>query len=345
MNKNFNYEIWSIIPPPYGGISIHSYRLFKYLKDSKKINVSFVEIIPPKHLFDFKYVFFTLVNLFKKRQNFVFHFHQQNLFFWLFIIILPFNLQYFVTIHNKDLLDKQSFFINLVVRKYLKNAKCTFINDQAYGNDLINKFNLKDVNWNVIEAYITPHISEYSVLPNDILLFKNKFKILISGNAYKLMFDKNKIDLYGLDMAIDLIYNLKKNGYNVGLIFLIPLIEDANYYNLLKKKILDLDLKNSILLYTCSLSNAFQLWEISDVFIRPTTTDIEAISVKEALSFGIPVVTSDVCVRPEGVFLFKNRDFDDFYNQVINAINRGKNNSSFKSIKIVTEIENQLINR
>lgn len=43
------------------------------------------------------------------------------------------------------------------------------------------------------------------------------------------------------------------------------------------------------------IQNAFEYWKISDVFIRPTTTDIEGISVKEALWVNTPAIASDVC--------------------------------------------------
>ncbi len=43
-----------------------------------------------------------------------------------------------------------------------------------------------------------------------------------------------------------------------------------------------------------------------DAFIRPTTHDGDAISVREALALGVPCVASDVCARPEGTYLFQS---------------------------------------
>src|SRR5947209_1579274 len=43
----------------------------------------------------------------------------------------------------------------------------------------------------------------------------------------------------------------------------------------------------------------------SDVFVRPTFRDGDAISVREALTLGVPVVASRVGNRPDGAVLFE----------------------------------------
>lgn len=47
------------------------------------------------------------------------------------------------------------------------------------------------------------------------------------------------------------------------------------------------------------------------VFIRPTATDGDANSIREALSLGVPVIASDVVSRPKGCRLHENRNIDD----------------------------------
>jgi glycosyltransferase involved in cell wall biosynthesis len=48
----------------------------------------------------------------------------------------------------------------------------------------------------------------------------------------------------------------------------------------------------------------------SDVFVRPTRTDGDSISVREAAALGIPTVASDVGHRPEGLHLFPRGDIE-----------------------------------
>ena len=47
--------------------------------------------------------------------------------------------------------------------------------------------------------------------------------------------------------------------------------------------------------------------------VRPTNTDGDALSIREAMYFKISVIASDVTTRPENTIIFKNRDLDDFY--------------------------------
>ena len=45
--------------------------------------------------------------------------------------------------------------------------------------------------------------------------------------------------------------------------------------------------------------------------VRSTFVDGDAITVREALAFGVPVVASDTAFRPEGVTLFRKGDVSD----------------------------------
>jgi glycosyltransferase involved in cell wall biosynthesis len=60
-----------------------------------------------------------------------------------------------------------------------------------------------------------------------------------------------------------------------------------------------------------------------DVFIRPTTHDGDSISVREALTLGVPCVASDVCARPEGTYLFKGGHPPDLAQKIRQALEQG----------------------
>jgi len=63
-----------------------------------------------------------------------------------------------------------------------------------------------------------------------------------------------------------------------------------------------------------------------DVVVRSTFADGDAITVREALAFGVPVVASDTEFRPAGVTLFRKGDVSDLVGkltQVLTAPGRG----------------------
>jgi len=62
------------------------------------------------------------------------------------------------------------------------------------------------------------------------------------------------------------------------------------------------------------------LMSISQVFIRPTFEDGDSISVREALSLGVPVVASRVGMRPNGVMLFHPGDAEEMVSQIDRAL-------------------------
>jgi glycosyltransferase involved in cell wall biosynthesis len=66
---------------------------------------------------------------------------------------------------------------------------------------------------------------------------------------------------------------------------------------------------------------ALALLKGSDLFVRPTLTDGDAISVREALALGVRCVASDVVPRPKGTRLFRSQDPADLVAQVVRALN------------------------
>lgn len=73
----------------------------------------------------------------------------------------------------------------------------------------------------------------------------------------------------------------------------------------------DHGLRNSILLTGDVAHDAcLSVIASSDVFVRPTFTDGDSISVREALFLQVPVVASSVGMRPAGTILFQPGDVD-----------------------------------
>jgi glycogen(starch) synthase len=62
----------------------------------------------------------------------------------------------------------------------------------------------------------------------------------------------------------------------------------------------------------------------SDLFVRATLEDGDSISVREALSFGIPVVASDTGFRPDGVLLFQKGNVGDLISKIERSLSAAR---------------------
>ena len=86
----------------------------------------------------------------------------------------------------------------------------------------------------------------------------------------------------------------------------------------------------------------FEVLKHADFFVRNTSTDGDALSVKEALYLKIPTLCTDVVDRPDGACLFKYSDAVSFTQCLQNAIAPDNQivNGAVKILMLYKEIEN-----
>lgn len=300
------------LPPPLGGISVYLYRLSKLEKRSIFLDVKEFNNFFKNNLWLIKQTF----NFNKK--NFICHSHPLNIKLLLYFLSCLSIHDFSLVIHGRSLIEqynKANFFIKLLTRKMLKRAK--FI--QVVNNDykiFINSLGIRNRNTFVKNAFLPPPLEEESKIittyEEGLIDFIQTKKPLIVANAYALVFH-NKEDLYGLDMCIELTKLLKKDFPYVGFLFALANEKTNNFYfEKMKNRVKQLNLQKNF----CFMIGQKELWPIfkkADLIVRPTNTDGDSISVREALFFNIPVIASDVCDRPEGTKLFKNRNLADLY--------------------------------
>ena len=171
------------------------------------------------------------------------------------------------------------------------------------------------------EVYETPAFIPPTVRDKDIADvsqrvwdFINAHRPVVTANACKIVFRHGQ-DLYGLDMCIDLCAKLKKDYPQIGFVFCLPHIGDHTYFEKMQQKVMKKGLEHNFMFHT-KQSQLYPIIMKSDIFVRPSNTDGDAVSVREALHFKIPTVASDVIPRPRGTVLFRNRDSDDFTSKV-----------------------------
>lgn len=323
--SSYKKEIWGVYPPPIGGVSMHVKRLVLSIN---KIGYVCLKDFKPKRNYS-EYFIEPVFNPIKEVISLLFVkkkiIHNQQFSIFVFICLLIFGCRHKIgmTIHNQRSLNINNAIKMWICKLFFR--KCSFIimNDEAFSYKFSEKFGVPLPKIHIQPAFIKQDASERKGLPLEIMEFRNKHDLLLSANAFKLR-RENEIDVYGLDMLVKLIAQLHKNNINAGLLFCLPIIGDESYFKEIKIRIFDLNLSNHIVFVIGENENGFEYWGISDVFIRPTLTDMEGISIKEALLEGTHVIASDVCARPQECVLFKSRDQDDLYNKVSEIYLSGK---------------------
>ena len=351
-------------PPPIGGITIHIKRLLSKLSKNN-YDVRFFDDtdLPPLSLFIklkniFKDKSYRISNLFRSEKNYsldnsirlksfrsyllklvfterksikIVHYHTK---YWKYRALLcaaakiAKKVKVVITIHSlRDEYSKLSWLERIYLNYSLRHADHLIVTNSQIKNKIVNWGAAKD-KVTVLHPFLAPERmqSDYDAIPKEIWDYINEHSPIISANASKIEFYENE-DLYGLDMCIDLCSRLKSKHPKIGFIFCLPMVGREEYFEELKKKILRQGIENNF----CFILKRYSFYpflEKSDVFVRPTNTDGDALSVREAISYNIPAVASDVVERPDGTILFRNRNIDDFHYKVSEVLNNRKNSKS-----------------
>jgi len=163
----------------------------------------------------------------------------------------------------------------------------------------------------VAPAYIPPRAdADASSLPAHVRDFLDAHAPVVSTYAWKLTIDAQGIDLYGFDHCIEMIRVLRADFPGIGLAISLPQIADIGYFRDLQARVAAAGLQDHVLFITEPLDDVQLLWQASDLFVRATNTDGDAVAVREALGLRVSVVASDASARPDGTVLFKTRDLE-----------------------------------
>lgn len=336
-----NIELWSSYPPPFGGVSIHSLRLFCTLK--QKYNIVFKNFngtyhSPENGIIKVQSQFMEILSYCFKR-NRIIHLHSNRLLVWLIVLFYARSNKIILTLHNHNLKKNLPFYKDLLLKVFFRKVKFVFLNNQKFADYLIDKYRLNKDKVIVIPAFIAPLPEESEELPKEITSFMNKFDKIISSFAWKLYRVAGK-DVYGIDHIVEAFALLKYKYQSVGLVLIIPIIEDEAHYQIILGKIEKYQLRDSILIYTKPIRNGFDVWKKSDLFLRSTNTDIEGISIKEALYYNTPVIATDVVERPVGVSLYSYGDIKKLSMLMKENLQQEKNNVLNNNIPDgITEID------
>jgi glycosyltransferase involved in cell wall biosynthesis len=132
---------------------------------------------------------------------------------------------------------------------------------------------------------------------------------------------------YGFELLMDAMSRLKQKYPELGCVVIGTGEDRPAAEELIRQRRLDEhvvlagDLHHQLCLTAISRSTAF---------VRPTFRDGDSISVREAMSLGVPVVASNVGTRPEGTLLFEAGNLQGLIDQVERVLSvRGKRQEQY----------------
>jgi glycosyltransferase involved in cell wall biosynthesis len=179
----------------------------------------------------------------------------------------------------------------------------------------------------VIPPFIPPRESpDERKIPSRVRDFcKGKFPILAANGGFVKIDNK---DVYGLFALTKLAKSLIDKFPNYAIVVYIRSGVDivTEEFKCLLDETNNVPLKDHFLFFT-SEGEFYPFLSICDIFLRPTSTDGDSNSVREALRCNIPVVASDVVPRPVGCRIYpfeKEEEFVKLVTQVAENIDAEK---------------------
>ena len=318
---NFSVALVGPYPPPYGGVSVHIKRLHWRLAG---LNIPCRIYCQPlarreheKYVVpSFKYSWHAWIPEHGWRCNAsIVHFHDG--WFWAPAawLMLQRGRKVVMTIHDQEAGSvgwRAASSLERRVSQWLfRHPRSWWVAvSQEVRRQLIEK-GVPSERITVAPAYIPPRDdADASSLPAYVRDFLGAHSPVLSTYGWKLAIDGQGVDMYGFDQCIEMVRALKADFPGIGFAVSLPQVNDADYFRDLNARVAASGIEGNVLFITEPLDDVHVLWKASDVFVRATSTDGDAVAVREALSHAVPVVASDASTRPDGVVLFETRNLE-----------------------------------
>ncbi|MGL5902011.1 MAG: glycosyltransferase [Cetobacterium sp.] len=300
------------LPPLRGGVSIYIQRL-TFLLTKNSIEVE-------NYTGPFKKYFFKIL---RKKEKEMYHINLGGYKIKVLLGILgKLNKKIILTIHGASLEEEYNKG-NVLVKNLIKWSMRQLTYIICVNEDIRKRcleLGVDEEKLKVISPYLNPIMSEedYKMIDEQVWEFietkkRDDYRILTANGNIRFY---NNQDLYGLDLLIDLVKELKDKGYKICLVFALlgydnHSLRERKYFEELLNRIKDKNIDDKILIFKVKNSEYYPIIEKSDIFLRPTNTDGDAISCREAIFLKKPNIASDVTKRPKETLLFKSRNLEN----------------------------------
>lgn len=301
-------------PPPYGGVGVHIQRLEYWLHKDFEISIIDESRLKKKGIFNLRTLNVIRYLSIIFRGNII-HLHSGSTLLRLthFTIAKLLMKNIVITIHSYKTANKNRL-MKWIDKKLLQYSRKTIF----VSPEIADQFNVKRA---LIQNAFLPPFDYDEPLPGNVLEWLKHHKVegfvICSANASKFI-TYNSEDLYGLDLCVAAALYFKKHKIKICIVYVISDFENSENPEQFKQRIIDEALEQYIFLHFSSL-NFVALIKESDIVLRPTNTDGDALTVREGLYLGKFVIASDIVKRPEGTFCFNNRDIDSFITTILDT--------------------------
>lgn len=293
------------LPPPLGGVTVFNERKSRALR-REGLDVRGIEPVPSQ--------LFSVIRALLARDGEVF-LSASNILVFLLVALTRSASRVVFFDHNASRLFLHERGWKGWVRKYVLRhvREIRIVNGHLLENYRHLPF-FDQLTFQIESAFLPPDPADEAGIiagyePRLRSALKEDKRVFVIVSAFKPALDSSGTDIYGLEKCLEAFSELSTEYDEC--IFLIAVARftgDRFSSAVLAHATALVEERGNVLL----LSGQTILWPLFKkgvLFVRPTTTDGDAVSVREALHFGCAVLASDVVPRPEGVHTFNlNRD-------------------------------------
>lgn len=310
--------IVGVIPPPFGGVSVHILREMELLRtagfevdlyeqSAKSDPDNSVHPLPKSKIGFFKF----LMQIDCDLLHFHFSNHMASALAGL-VLLLRSKQKYICTIHGEGLVKAWKggrWWHRKLLKNYLCRADAIISVNPDVARFIQETIGVSDTELAVIPAFLPPSTEELADenIPQSVAEFISGRRVV--GTHGWFGFFQDGVHVYGFDMIARLVALTKQRDIDVVFYTVIS----GSYDDSHREEILRLNepLKDRWRIIEDSFICA-ALYGKSDLFLRPTYTDGDSVSIRECLSLGVSVIASDAVKRPDQCAVFESRNQESF---------------------------------
>jgi glycosyltransferase involved in cell wall biosynthesis len=323
------------LPPPYGGVAVHVRRLTEILV-ARGLDVIAVcqaggDAVPGAQVvalerFSWRGWLRSGVTRLRPR---VVHCHEGWEWSPALVLAALGGARVVVTVHSETTMEglvRAPWRHRLPSRLLLASSRVRWIAVSPRIGEGLTRAGARAGNVVVAPAYlpITAGAGVTATMPLALRDFVAAHHPLLSVYGWRVSTTAEGEDTYGFDLAIAALERVRAVAPGCGLVVLVPSGEPADAVDALRREAERRGLGSSVFVWTAPLPDPTPLWRATDVYLRPSRTDGDAVSVREVLALGGAVVASDCCDRPAGVRAFSAGDPASLADAVADVLSHGR---------------------